>query len=204
MKENYQEEKPKLSRYYRSKATLIILQFVALFIFWLILSGTFHLEYIIIGLVCSALVTWFTHDFLLHRSRKAKEFELSALKILASGVRAIIYAFWLLWAIIKANIDVALLILNPKMPIDPVFLQFKTEYKWNLTKVTLANSITLTPGTITVDLAENRYLIHAITPSSASDLETANMQNRVGRIFEEKAEKAPVIHWAHSIEELEK
>jgi multicomponent Na+:H+ antiporter subunit E len=204
MKENYQEEKSKLSRYYRSKATLIILQFVALFIFWLILSGTYHLEYIIIGLVCSGLVTLFTHDFLLHRSRKAKEFELSAFKILASGARLIIYLFWLLWAIIKANIDVALLILNPKMPIDPVFLQFKTEYRWNLTKVTLANSITLTPGTITVDLAENRYLIHAITPASASDLETANMQNRVGHIFEEKSEKSPVIHWAHSIEELEK
>lgn len=204
MKENYQEENSKLSRYYRSKASLIIIQFVALFIFWLILSGTFHLEYIIIGLICSGLVTLFTHDFLLHRSRRGKEFEITALKIMASGIRIIIYAFWLLWAIIKANIDVALLILNPKMPIDPVFIQFKTEYKWDITKVTLANSITLTPGTITVDLAENKYLVHAITPASASDLETANMQNRVGRIFEEKTEQSPVIHWAHSIEELEK
>ena len=204
MKKDYQEENSRLSRYYRSKATLIIFQFVALFIFWLILSGTFHLEYIIIGLICSGLVTLFTHDFLLHRSQRGKEFEITALKILASGIRIIIYVFWLLWAIIKANIDVALLIINPKMPIDPVFIQFKTEYKWNLTKVTLANSITLTPGTITIDLAENKYLVHAITPAAASDLETANMQNRVGRIFEEKTEKSPAIHWAHSIEELEK
>lgn len=204
MKENYQKDNSKESRYYRSKAALIILQFVSLFLFWLILSGTFHLEYVIIGLVCSGLVTLFTHEFLLHRSRRGKEFEITALKIMASGIRIILYVPWLLWAIIKANIDVALLILNPKMPIDPVFMQFKTEYKWNITKVTLANSITLTPGTITVDLTENKYLVHAITPGSASDLETANMQNRVGNIFEEKKEQPPIIHWAHSIEELEK
>jgi multicomponent Na+:H+ antiporter subunit E len=204
MKENYQKDKAKQATYFRSKATIIILQFIALFVFWLILSGTYHLEYIIIGIACSALVTFLTHDFLFHRSRGGRELEITSHKILASGIRLILYVPWLVWSIVKANFDVALLILNPKLPIDPVFLQFRTEYKWNITKVSLANSITLTPGTLTVDINQNRYLVHAITPGSASDLETAAMQNRVGHIFEEKREQPPAIHWARSIEELEK
>jgi multicomponent Na+:H+ antiporter subunit E len=204
MKENYQKDRRGQSTYVLSKATLIIFQFIALFVFWLVLSGTYHLEYIIMGLFSSALVTFFTHDFLLHRSRRGREIEITSLKIITSGIRIIVYLPWLIWAIIKANIDVAILILKPGMPIDPVLMQFKTDYKWNITKVTLANSITLTPGTITVDLTDNKYLVHAITPGSASDLETATMQNRVGRIFEEKLEQPPAIRWARSIEELEK
>jgi multicomponent Na+:H+ antiporter subunit E len=202
MKKDYQKENSQQSRYFRSKATLVILQFIALFIFWLILSGIHHLEYILIGLVCSGLVTFFTHDFLLHRSSEGKEFEITARKIIASGVRLLIYLPWLLWAIIKANIEVAILIMHPKIPIDPVLMQFKTEYKWNITRVTLANSITLTPGTITVDLKGSRYLVHAITPGAGYELETATMQNRVGFIFEEKFEQLPEINWSRSIEDV--
>jgi multicomponent Na+:H+ antiporter subunit E len=204
MKANNRQNNIKQSTYYLAKATLIIFEFIVLFLFWLVLSGNYHLEYLIIGIFCSALVTYFTHDFLLHRSKRGRELEITAIRVITSGIRLIAYLPWLVWAIIKANIDVALIILKPKMPIDPVLMQFNTEYRWNITKVTLANSITLTPGTITVDLTENKYMVHAITPASASDLESAAMQNRVGRIFEEKLEKPPAIRWARSIEELEK
>lgn len=192
------------SSYWRSKLTIVIIQFLLLFLFWLVLSGHYDIKHIVIGIICSGLVTYLTHDFLLHRSSSGKELEITPKRVILSGIKIILYLPWLIAAIIKANIDVAVIILNPKMPVNPVFMQFRTEYKWNIARVTLANSITLTPGTITVDMKSNRYLVHAITPGAASVLESAIMQNRVGQIFEEKIEQPPHIHWSHSVEELEK
>ena len=117
--------------------------------------------------------------------------------------RFLAYIPWLLSRIIKANIQVAYLVLHPRMPIDPVLLQYRTRLRRSITQVIMANSITLTPGTVTVCLQDGRYLIHVLVPSSAQEILKAQMQNKVGAIFMEKDEKPPKALWAYSLTELE-
>jgi len=73
-----------------------------------------------------------------------------------------IYLIVLFWEIIKANFDVAYRIIHPRMPIKPGIVIIKTKLKSNIAKLALANSITLTPGTFTLDIVDDRLLIHWI------------------------------------------
>lgn len=192
----------KLARW-QTKITAIGIEYVLLFIFWILISGHYQLKYLLIGAGASALVTYLTHD-LLYTRHSGKTIAPGARFTLSCSVRLIAYIPWLVWAIIKANIQVAILIMHPKMPVDPGFLQFKTQMKRKISQVTLANSITLTPGTITVDLSNDTYIVHAITRKAACDLESALMQNKAGTIFGDCQDTAPTCLWVHSSKELKK
>lgn len=91
----------------------------------------------------------------------------------------LLYIPWLLWAIVKANIDVAKRVLNPSLPIDPCMVRIKATQKTDLTRVIFANSITLTPGTVSVDLVGDEILVHALTQEAAEDVQNGNMDQRV-------------------------
>jgi multicomponent Na+:H+ antiporter subunit E len=190
------------ARYWLKAKSGIFLQFGVLFLFWLILSGHYKLEFILFGVASAALVTFLTHDIFAaifhHEGAEEASVWLSVRKFL----RFLAYMPWLLYQIIKANIQVASIVLNPKMPIDPAFLQFNSQMKRNVAHVILATSITLTPGTITMILEKGRYTVHALVPGSAGDLVEANMQNKIGAIFMEAKEPPPDVRWAHSLEEL--
>jgi multicomponent Na+:H+ antiporter subunit E len=181
--------------------TIIIVEFITLFVFWLVLSDHYNLRYILLGLFCSGLVTFLTYDTLFYIKHKLPDKGITSKMILISLLRVLIYIPWLLWEIVKANVEVAFLILHPKLPVKPVLLSFKTDYRLNITRVTLANSITLTPGTITVDLQENNYIVHAITPESADAIESARLLNKAGAIFNEKYQNAPEITWQYSLKD---
>jgi multicomponent Na+:H+ antiporter subunit E len=185
---------------WRPKWSARIIQFVALFAFWILLSGRFEIKYLVIGLFASGFVTYLTGDLLYSGQYKRADF--GSRHMLASAWRLFVYAPWLVWAIIKANIQVAVIILKPRMPIDPGWFQFSTQLKGKVSKVTLANSITLTPGTITADMKQSKMIIHFIVPESASDLVSGVMQNKVGAVFEEKNDIPQGIKWAYSNEEL--
>lgn len=190
------------NRYQRERMASAASEFVALFVFWLILSGHYQLKYILLGLVSAGLVTFLTNDILSgifdHNDKGKAGIRLDFLKTL----RFLAYMPWLLYQIIKANIQVASIVLNPKMPINPVLLQFSTQLSREVAQVILATSITLTPGTVVITLENGRYVLHALVPEAAGDLVQANMQNKVGAIFMEKEEPPPAVCWAHSIEEL--
>ncbi|MDH4196759.1 MAG: Na+/H+ antiporter subunit E [Candidatus Aminicenantes bacterium] len=96
---------------------------------------------------------------------------------------AVIYAFRFVWEMIKANLHVALIVLDPRRPIRPGIVKIRTELTRDTAITILANSITLTPGTFTVDVdPERRELyIHCITVAS-SDLEENT--RAIGRRFE--------------------
>lgn len=187
----------------RPKRLATVLQFIALFVFWLILSGHYQAKFIVLGALSAGLVTFLTHDlvsFVFHRDEKEKtDPRLSLLRI----GRFLAYLPWLLSRIVLANIQVALIVLNPRMPIDPAFLQFRTRMQKTFAQVIVGNSITLTPGTITVSLRDGQYIVHALMPSAAEEILKAKMQNKVGAIFLEEKEPSPTPLWAHSIEELE-
>ena len=91
----------------------------------------------------------------------------------------ILYIPWLLWAIFKANIDVAKRILNPGLPIAPRIVRVTGTQKTDLCRVIFANSITLTPGTVSLDLDEEDIVVHALTEEAADDVQSGDMDRRV-------------------------
>lgn len=161
---------------------------IILFVFWIILSGHLDVKHLLIGSVTSFTVTWITLPLLRLPSATAGDDYFLAFDL--PYVKYVLYLPWLLWEVVKANIDVALLILNPKMPIEPQFVTFRKEMSHPFAHVTLANSITLTPGTITVELQDNLYVIHAISGKAAQGLVSAGgegvMIKKVARIFKEQ------------------
>ena len=191
-----------LAGHWQERLTSVVLQFIILFAFWLILSGHYQLKYILIGAVAAGLVTFLTNDLFYSALRRGVRVETKVQVALLQLWRFIVYLPWLFSRIIMANVQVAYLVLHPKMPIDPVLFLFRTRMRKGISQVTLANSITLTPGTITVSLEDGRYIIHTLKPTLASELVEAVMQNKIAKIYLEEKEPPPVARWVYSLEEL--
>lgn len=96
--------------------------------------------------------------------------------------KTFLYLFHLGYNVVLANIAMVKIVLNPKLPISPVFILVKTKLKKDMTKILYANSITLTPGTITVDLNGDRLLVHAITEEAAQGVYDWYMQDKLREI----------------------
>jgi multicomponent Na+:H+ antiporter subunit E len=94
-------------------------------------------------------------------------------------LRAMRFLPWLLWQIVKANVDVARRILTPRLPIRPTVIRIKTGQRRDLGRVIYANSITLTPGTVSIDLQGDEILVHALTREAADDLRSGEMDRKV-------------------------
>jgi multicomponent Na+:H+ antiporter subunit E len=86
---------------------------------------------------------------------------------------------WLLVEIAKSNIDVAKIVLAPKIDVDPVMIRVKATQVSGLGKVIYGNSITLTPGTITVDMEGDQVIVHALTQATADGVREGGMDRRV-------------------------
>ncbi len=147
-----------------------------MFVFWVLLSGYFDFFHLFSGLVCSLLVAYFSHDLLIGKEARIR----SGFKKFG---RFLAYLPWLFYEIFKANIDIARRTLHPHMPIDPKIIHVKTNLRDELGIVTFANSITLTPGTVTVAAShEGEFMVHVIAPDSAVLLESGEMARRVESI----------------------
>jgi multicomponent Na+:H+ antiporter subunit E len=148
-----------------------------LFAFWALLSGKFDLFHLTLGAICSTIAGYMFHDLLFVNVR------VGDMRLVA--FRFIRYVPWLLKQIFLANVHVASLVLNPKMPIEPRIVEFKTKLETDISNVTLANSITLTPGTITVDIRDGVFYVHALSQKVADELNAGEMEDRVAHIFME-------------------
>ena len=149
---------------------------VVLFGVWLILSGHYTPLITLLGIVsCGIIVAIMQRmDLIDHEGHPIH---------LTWG--AFTYIPWLIKEIIKANIDVLRLILHPSLKITPTLLRVKTSQQSDLGKVIYANSITLTPGTISIDVAKGEILVHALTKSGAEDLLKGEMDQRVTKMVGE-------------------
>jgi len=94
------------------------------------------------------------------------------------GIRPFFYIPWLLWEVVKANIDVALRVVGVK-PAEPTLAEVAVPQQTDLGKVIYANSITLTPGTISIVLDDNKVLVHAISGGGIDDLNSGTMARKV-------------------------
>lgn len=95
------------------------------------------------------------------------------------GLRPISYSLWLAKEIVEANIEVTRLILDSKLPIHPRLIRLKANQKTELGRVILANSITLTPGTVSVDMHGDRIWVHALSYEDAEEDLSGDMGRRV-------------------------
>lgn len=103
-------------------------------------------------------------------------------------VRMAVFLPILLWEIVKANFVIAYLILHPQLPIDPAFDIHETNTRSGLERMVLANSITLTPGTLTIDVHEEMFTIHSLTASARDEIEGGQLERLVGWVFHGRTE----------------
>lgn len=150
-----------------------------MFGFWLLLSGKFDLFHLILGIISSLLVSWMSADILFQdRAKKGR---------LLEGFRFLLYIPWVLKEILLSTLHVTWLALHPAMTekIAPRLVTFRTKLKTDTARVTLANSITLTPGTITIRIEDDVFTVHALSDKVARSL-PGEMEERIARIFAEE------------------
>jgi multicomponent Na+:H+ antiporter subunit E len=157
----------------------IAVQAVALMAVWLIMSGHYDFEHIFYGALSVALVIWLNH----HTRRIPLLTGESTVARSANLLKLAVYLVWLAYQIIKSGVYVAYLILQPKMRLNPMVVSFESNLPTPLAHVILGNSITLTPGTLTVDLHGDRFTVHALTPTIEADLISGEMEARVARLY---------------------
>jgi multicomponent Na+:H+ antiporter subunit E len=145
---------------------------LVLYAFWLLLSGYFTAFLMIVGVACAIGVT------LLARRMAVVDHEGHPIHL---SWRVIGYWPWLFKEIAKSAWDVSRIILDPRLPISPTLLRVITSQKSTVGVVTYANSITLTPGTISVEVGEGEILVHALTHDGAQSLQEGEMDRRVRR-----------------------
>jgi multicomponent Na+:H+ antiporter subunit E len=92
------------------------------------------------------------------------------------------YAPWLAWEIVKANVDVAARIVRPSLPISPRLIRVRADLRTDVGRAIYANSITLTPGTVSVDFEGDEIVVHALTREAADGLQTGEMERQVRRL----------------------
>ncbi len=147
--------------------------FLTLTAFWLLNSGHFSALMLSLGLGSILLVLFIAHrmDVVDHESQ-----------LVHLSPKLPSYFFWLLKELILANISVVKHIWLGNHSISPALTTVKASQKTDVGKVIYANSITLTPGTITVDLVGDRITVHALSQDNIQALETGEMDRRVSQV----------------------
>lgn len=145
---------------------------ISLFVFWLLLSGIYTAWFISIGVATAVLIAVFGRSF-----GYADE-EGHPAELILPGL---LYWPWLIVEVVKSTLNVARIIVTPSLPISPNVIAVRPTQKSAVGIVTYANSITLTPATITarVDRDEPRFVVHALTEASAAEVKGGDMDRHV-------------------------
>ena len=140
--------------------------YVLFFLLWIIFNGRITVEIVVFGLVISAAVYWFICKFMDFSPQR----ELMYLK---KGGYLIQYLYYLVREIVLANFATMKLIGSSNRVVEPVLVEFDTHFKNDTSKFLLANSITLTPGTITVAINGDRFIVHCLDKSLAEGMDSS-------------------------------
>ena len=168
---------------------MVVLALV-LFAFWMVLSGRTETKFVIYGILTAVVTTWITYPLLLIPNKDGSK------RYYVFGVslpKAVSYFFWLMWQLVLANIDVLLATTSQELDIDPKVVRFRFRADNPMASVVLANSITLTPGTVTMNVTDDGlYEIHALTVGAAAGVLDGGMQKKVADLYGEKFDFAVV------------
>lgn len=141
-------------------------------LFWLILIPRYTIENIVAGLLVCWGALWFSSELLV-------EDEHASIYSRKGLVLYFRYVYHLVIEIVKANIDVAKIVLSKNMDIQPHFFKVPLHIKKDLNKVIYANAITLTPGTLSVDMDDDFILVHALTTAAANGIEGSILEQGI-------------------------
>ncbi len=153
-----------------------LLVFVILLGVWVAFSGLMDAFHLTLGVISCALVTALSADMLFENR------QVSMGNRVGQAGRLVGYLFWLLGQIVVANIHILKLVFGPQKKLHPQVVCYETKLESDFEKFLLANSITLTPGTVTIKIIGNTYYIHAIDDVSAAGLDE-DMERRIAHIF---------------------
>lgn len=148
---------------------------IILFLYWILLSGHTSILLLTLGLASVVLVIWLV--------RRMDQNDKAPSRIWFK-IDFFSYIGWLSWQVIISNIDVARRIWDPSLPINPASRKIQVKIKDPLIKTMYANSITLTPGTVTTEVGEDYFIVHALNVESLDELEEGEMQTRLIRLEE--------------------
>ena len=152
-------------RYIRSALVVAII--------WLLLSGHYTTLILSLGALSVLAVTWFVWRM----DRVDGE-----LAVLPMRPRLLYYLLWLMWQVVLSNIDLVRRIWNPALPIRPTWQRLDIKVSSPLAKVLYANSITLTPGTLTTDVREDHFMVHSLTSEGIDELRKGDMERQIQRL----------------------
>ena len=163
---------------------------LVLFAFWMVLSGRTETKFVVYGILTAVVTTWVTYPLLLVPNKDgSKKYYVFGFSI----PKMIMYFFWLMWQLVLANIDVLLATTGQELNIDPKVVRFRFKDDNPMASVILANSITLTPGTVTMNVTDDGvYEIHALTVGAAAGVLDGGMQKKVADLYGEKFDFAVV------------
>ncbi len=156
-----------------------ILQFVVLVGLWLVLSGHYDVFHVGMGVFSAGLVTfmhWRINRYLYFNKGIAAG---RSLKI----IRLALYVPWLIKQIVLSSLQVAYAVLHPRMPIDPSLLRFRVRLPNMTARVILGNSITLTPGTFTLRIKDDEFLVHSLMKASHTGIVDGSLPGQVARLY---------------------
>ena len=149
------------------KIKRVLVSFLIFIIIWFLYNNTLDITVFIIGVVLSLL----TAIVFCRNCNVFNEFKFTPAAFFYTAIFLVVF----LLELIKANIDVAWRVLSPSLPITPGIVQVKTQLKSKMARLLLANSISLTPGTLTVDIIEDTLFIHWIDVKS-DDIDLATKE----------------------------
>jgi len=158
-----------------------VILFILGFLLWLLLTWTLSWQHLLVGVVVAFVVASLFGNMFTKEPKKWFQIK--------RYFWFLCYIPIFLWECFKANLDVAYRVLHPKMPINPGIVKVKTSLQTEVAKTFLANSITLTPGTMTVDIMDQHLYIHWINvrstdPEEASRIIVGRFERILKRIFE--------------------
>ncbi len=151
------------------------LLFLLLFAFWLALSATLMAVDLVLGALAGAVLAAFAVAMM--GRALDEEFRLPVL------LRLPLFGAALAWEIIKANIDVAMIIINPRLPVEPRVARYRTRLRGDLQKTFFADSITLTPGTVTLEVDGDDLYVHCLAAHHEEGLMGGRLERMVAWLF---------------------
>ena len=152
--------------------------FVLYFLIWIVFNGRVTAEIVLFGLLISAAIYWFSCRYMGWSPSRD-------LWIARRGGRILAYVGLLLWEILKANAAAVRITLSYRKEPEPVLVRFRTKLQTVTARVLLANSITLTPGTITVSLEGDELTVHCLDASLSEGLADSALERALLRIEED-------------------
>jgi multicomponent Na+:H+ antiporter subunit E len=147
---------------------------ILLFLLWVLLSGKLDAFHLGTGVLVVVFVVWQKQGLPPLQAPGSPQLRF---------LRLVPYAGWLFWQMLLSAVQVARVVIHPSRHLDPQLIQFRVQHPSLVAGVILANSITLTPGTLTIELQEDRLVVHALTSRAAGDLLEGDMARRVARLY---------------------